>query len=68
MVSESIDSLDEQGLRCLCKALARSVDRLSRNKTHKQIEFETDTMANRIAAYKKPGAGINASRDHLIER
>lgn len=68
MVSESIDSLDERGLRCLCLSLARSVDRLSRNKTHKQIEFETDTIAHRIASYKKPGAGINASLDHLIER
>ena len=67
MVSESIDSLDERGLRCLCLALARSVDRMSRNKTKSEATFETDTIAHRIASYKKKGAGINASRDHLIE-
>ena len=67
MVSGSIDSLDERGIYCLCLALARSVDRMSRNKTKSEATFETDTIAHRIASYKKKGAGINASRDHLIE-
>ena len=52
MVSESINSLDERGLYCLCLALARSVDRLSRNKTYKQIAFEMDTIASHIGDHK----------------
>ena len=65
MVEESLDSLDELGCRCLCMALARSVDRLSRNKTHKQVAFETTTIAHRIATYQQTGEGRNASRDPL---
>ena len=65
MVEESLDSLDELGCRCLCMALARSVDRLSRNKTHKQVAYETTTIAHRIATYQQTGEGRNASRDPL---
>jgi hypothetical protein len=53
MVSESINSLDERGLYCLCLALARSVDRLSRNKTQSDATFETDTIAHHIKKHKK---------------
>ena len=52
MVSGSIDSLDERGIYCLCMALSRSVDRLSRNKTYKQIAFEMDTIASHIGDHK----------------
>lgn len=48
MVSESINSLDERGLYCLCLALARSVDRMSRNKTKSDATYETDTIAHHI--------------------
>ena len=53
MVNESINSLDERGLYCLCLALARSVDRLSRNKTQSDATFETDTIAHHIKKHKK---------------
>ena len=52
MVSGSIDSLDERGIYCLCMALSRSVDRLSRNKTYKQIAFEMDVIASHIGDHK----------------
>ena len=53
IVNESINSLDERGLYCLCLALARSVDRLSRNKTQSDATFETDTIAHHIKKNKK---------------
>ena len=48
MVSGSIDSLDERGIYCLCLALSRSVDRMSRNKTKSDATYETDTIAHHI--------------------